>query len=79
MDSVPTIVPLLDREYRTASLKLHQTVQELGYSFFNITSEVLVFFVSTFLKQGAGRVCRIHILLWCFKIWAFFVRTMCML
>ncbi|KAG0561482.1 hypothetical protein KC19_9G067700 [Ceratodon purpureus] len=30
MDSVPTIVPLLDREYRTASLKLHQTVQELG-------------------------------------------------
>lgn len=31
MESVPIIVPLLDREYRTASLKLHQIVQELGY------------------------------------------------
>lgn len=35
MDNVPTIVPLLDREYRNASFKLHQTVQELGYSSFS--------------------------------------------
>nr|BAH23784.1 dynamin-related protein 5B-3 [Physcomitrium patens]BAH23785.1 dynamin-related protein 5B-3 [Physcomitrium patens] len=30
LDSVPTIVPLLDREYRIALLKLQQTVQELS-------------------------------------------------
>jgi hypothetical protein len=29
MDSVPAIVPLLDREYRNASIRLHQTIQEL--------------------------------------------------
>lgn len=31
MDSVPSIVALLDREYRTTSLKLHQIVHELRY------------------------------------------------
>jgi GTPase SAR1 family protein len=30
LDSVPIIVPLLDREHRTASVKLHQIVQELS-------------------------------------------------
>jgi hypothetical protein len=30
MDSVPAIVPLLDREYRNASIRLHQTIQELS-------------------------------------------------
>nr|BAH23792.1 dynamin-related protein 5B-2 [Physcomitrium patens] len=30
MDSVPSIVALLDREYRTTSLKLHQIVHELS-------------------------------------------------
>ncbi|KAJ7560352.1 hypothetical protein O6H91_04G126000 [Diphasiastrum complanatum] len=30
MDSVPSIVPLLDKEYRNASIQLHQTVQELS-------------------------------------------------
>ncbi|KAL3699377.1 hypothetical protein R1sor_017399 [Riccia sorocarpa] len=30
MDSVPTIVPLLDREYRLTSLKLQQTIQDLA-------------------------------------------------
>jgi hypothetical protein len=30
MDSVPAIVPLLDREYCNASIRLHQTIQELS-------------------------------------------------
>ncbi|KAL2609364.1 hypothetical protein R1flu_027937 [Riccia fluitans] len=30
MDSVPTIVPLLDKEYRLTSLKLQQTIQDLA-------------------------------------------------
>ncbi|CAK9236168.1 unnamed protein product [Sphagnum tenellum] len=30
MDSVPAIVPLLDREYRNASIRLHRTIQELS-------------------------------------------------
>jgi hypothetical protein len=30
MESVPAIVPLLDREYRGAAVKLNATIMELG-------------------------------------------------